>query len=101
MEARFPGGKTAWEDYVKQNLSENIPKTKGAPAGTYTVIVRFIVSRNGDISDVIGTTHVGYGMGKEAGRIIKNGPKWIAGEQYPYGPANCYHLQPVTFNVSK
>ena len=76
-EARFPGDKTAWDDYVKQNLNESIPKANGAPAGTYTVMVRFIVHRNGDISDAEAKSHVGYGMEKEAVRIIKNGPRWI------------------------
>ena len=43
---------------------------------TYTVVVRFIVSRDGSISDVVAETKHGYGMEAEAMKIIKKGPKW-------------------------
>lgn len=95
-EAQFPGGPNAWSKYVSQNINEKI--LEAAPAGTYTVIVKFIVHKNGDISDVQATTHVGYGLEKEAVRLVKNSPKWIPAE---YGSVSSYRLLPMTFIVPK
>jgi len=51
-EAEFPGEPKAFEAYTRNNLNTEIPTTNNAPAGTYTIIVRFLVSKDGTISDV-------------------------------------------------
>lgn len=71
VEASFPGGESAWRRYLQNNLDANTPIDNGAPEGTYSVIVRFIVSRDGSISDVVAETKHGYGMEAEAVKIIK------------------------------
>ena len=45
-------------------------------AGTYTVVVQFVVDKEGNVSDVKALTSHGYGMEDEAVRVIKKGPQW-------------------------
>ena len=52
------------------------PVDNGAPEGTYTVYVQFVVDKEGNISDVKALTNHGYGMEEEAVRVIKKGPNW-------------------------
>ena len=100
VEASFPGGESAWRRYLQNNLDANTPIDNGAPEGTYSVIVRFIVSRDGSISDVVAETKHGYGMEAEAVKIIKKGPKWTAALQNGRN-VNAYRRQPITFVVAE
>ena len=100
VEAAFPGGESAWRRYLKNNLDANAPIDNGAPEGTYQVIVRFIVSKDGSISDVAAETKFGYGMEAEAVKIIKKGPKWTPALQNGRN-VNAYRRQPITFVVSE
>ena len=100
VEASFPGGEAAWRRYLQNNLDANTPIDNGAPEGTYSVIVRFIVSRDGSISDVVAETKHGYGMEAEAVKIIKKGPKWTAALQNGRN-VNAYRRQPITFVVAE
>ncbi|HMJ48634.1 MAG TPA: energy transducer TonB [Ferruginibacter sp.] len=100
VEAEFPGGNSAWVRYLKNNLDANTPVDNGAPEGTYQVIVRFIVSKDGSISDVVAETKYGYGMEAEAVKIIKKGPKWTPALQNGRN-VNAYRRQPITFVVSE
>ena len=99
IEAAFPGGVDAWRLYLQQNLKANVPVKKGAPAGEYKVIVKFIVSTDGKITDVEAETDYGYGMEKEVIRIIKKGPKWLPAMQNGKN-VNAYRRQPITFLVT-
>jgi len=100
VEASFPGGESAWRRYLQNNLDANTPIDNGAPEGTYSVIVRFIVSRDGSISDVVAETKHGYGMEAEAVKIIKKGPKWTPALQNGRN-VNAYRRQPITFVVAE
>ena len=100
VEAAFPGGDAGWLRYVKNNIDPNTPIDGGAPEGTYTVIVRFIVSKDGSISDVVAETKHGYGMEAEAVKAIKKGPKWTPAIQNGRN-VNAYRRQPVTFVVAE
>lgn len=100
VEAGFPGGEGGWRRYLTNNLNANTPVENGAPEGTYTVIVRFIVSKDGSISDVQAETNHGYGMEEEAVKIIKRGPKWTPAIQNGRN-VNAYRRQPITFLVQE
>ena len=99
-EAEFPGGNAAWVRYLTKNLNASTPVDNGAPEGTYQVIVRFIVSKDGSISDVTPETKFGYGMEDEAVKIIKKGPKWTPALQNGRN-VNAYRRQPITFVVQE
>lgn len=100
MEASFPGGQAGWSKYLSENLRADIPVKKKAKPGTYLVIVRFIVAKDGSISDVSAETNHGHGMEKEVIRVIKKGPKWIPAIQNGK-PVNAYRKQPVTFVITE
>ncbi|NOT52037.1 MAG: hypothetical protein HOP10_12260 [Chitinophagaceae bacterium] len=99
IEATFPGGDQAWIKYLQKTLNANTPVDNGAPAGTFTVIVQFVVSRDGSISEVKALTNHGYGMEKEVIRVIKTGPKWIPALQDGRN-VKAYRKQPVTFVIT-
>lgn len=99
FEAEFPGGAASWIEFLEKHLKANVPIKKKAPAGTYRVIVRFIVSRDGTISEISAETNFGYGMEEEVIRVIKKGPKWTPASQNGK-TVNAYRRQPVTFVVS-
>lgn len=99
-EAEFPGGTAAWVRYLRNNLNANAPIDNNAPPGTYQVVVRFIVSRDGSISDVTPETKFGYGMEEEAVKSIKKGPKWTPALQNGRN-VNAYRRQPITFVVAE
>ena len=100
VDAAFPGGNAAWTRYLKNNLNAETPVENGASEGTYTVVVRFIVSRDGSISDVVAETKHGYGMEAEAIKIIKKGPNWTPALQNGRN-VNAYRRQPITFVVAE
>ncbi|RYY98419.1 MAG: TonB family protein [Chitinophagaceae bacterium] len=100
IEAEFPGGQGAWANYLRRNLNADVPGQNGAPAGTYTIRVQFIVDKEGNISDVKSLNDPGYGMGDEAVRAIKRGPKWTPAQQNGR-QVKAYRTQPITFVVSE
>lgn len=100
VEAEFPGKTAGWTNYLRKNLNANVPVDNNAPIGYYTVVVRFIVSKTGKITEVVPETNHGYGMEKEVVRIIKTGPDWIPAIQDGRN-VNAYRRQPVAFVVSE
>jgi protein TonB len=100
VEASFPGGDAAWGRYLSKTLNPNVPVDNEAPPGRYRVEVRFIVSKDGSISDVQAVTNHGYGMESEAIKVIKRGPKWEPALQNGRH-VNAYRSQPIVFNVEE
>jgi hypothetical protein len=97
-EATFEGGDKGWIDWLGAKLVIMDMSKFKAPEGKYTVIVKFIVGKKGEIRDVRVETDPGYGMGDEAVRIISSSPKWIPALQYGK-PVNAYRRQPLTFSI--
>lgn len=99
-EAEFPGGSAAWTKYVQKSLEGFNPSDNGALPGKYNVIVRFIVSKDGSISNVQAETSFGYGMEELAIKAIEKGPKWKPALQNGIN-VNAYRRQPITFVVNE
>jgi periplasmic protein TonB len=97
-EAEFPGGDAGWKRYVEKKLNASIPIDNGAPEGMYTVQIKFVVDKEGRISDVEALTNHGFGMEQEAIKVIKNGPNWKPAEQNG-NQVKAYRSQPITFLV--
>jgi protein TonB len=98
IEASFKGGEGAWRKYLERNLNAATPVDNGAPEGTYTVWVQFVVDREGAISDVKAQTNHGFGMEQEAVKVIGKGPKWEPAVQNGR-KVKAYRKQPITFVV--
>lgn len=98
--AQFPDGIQGWTRYLERNLNRDIPIENGAPPSQYTVIVTFIVDKDGKVSDVKAENDPGYGTKEEAIRVIKKGPNWIPANQN--GKLVVYrHKQAITFRVTE
>ncbi len=98
IEASFPGGDSKWRQYLERNANGQVATDNGAPEGTYTTVVQFVVDKEGNISDVRALTNHGYGMEEEAMRVIKKGPKWNPAVQNGR-QVKAYRKQPITFQV--
>lgn len=98
VEASFPGGESMWRKYLERTLNPNVPVDNGAPEGKFTVVIQFVVDKEGNISDVRPLTHHGYGMEAEVMRVIMKGPKWTPAMQSGR-IVKAYRKQPVTFQV--
>lgn len=99
IEASFPGGDAKWRRYLETNCNGQVASDNGAPEGTYTTVVQFVVDKEGNISDVRALTNHGYGMEEEAMRVIKKGPKWTPAIQNGR-QVKAYRKQPITFQVT-
>jgi gliding motility-associated GldM-like protein/TonB-like protein len=99
-EAAFPGGDPAWKKFLEKNLNANTPVDHGAPTGLYTVMVQFVVNKEGGISDIKPLTSIGYGMEQEVVRILKQSGSWEPA-MLDGKPVNAYRKQPVTFMVTE
>ncbi len=76
-EAMFPGDSEGWLNFLKTNVNTEIPYQKKAAKGTYKVVVHFKVNEQGKVSDIKAETNFGFGMEKEAIRVMNASPKWI------------------------
>ena len=99
IEAKFPGGDGKWRQYLERNCNAQVATDNGAPEGTYTTVVQFVVDKEGNISDVKAMTNHGYGMEEEAVRVIKKGPNWTPAVQNGR-QVKAYRKQPITFQVT-
>ena len=97
IEAAFPGGSPAWLRYLTKNLNYPREAVKNKIEGT--VIVQFIVDKEGRVSDVqaIMGPETG-GLREEAVRVIKNCGRWMPAIQNGR-QVKSYKKQPVVFKL--
>jgi protein TonB len=94
IDAQFPGGLSGWTKYVTKAINAEIDEiSEDGNFGTCTV--RFIVDKNGNVSDVEATTMKGTKLAQVAVNAIRKGPKWTPAQQNGRF-VNAYRLQPVT-----
>lgn len=91
-----------WRRQLEKHLQKPIEKAakKGMKAGYYTVLVRFLVERDGSITDVRALNDPGYDLAEASVNVVKTGPKWNPGEQNGR-KVRSYHTQPITFVISE
>lgn len=66
--------------------------------GKYTVIIKFIVRKDGSLDGIAAETKNGYGMEEHVIKLIKSVPKWMPAIQYGRY-VSAYRRQPVVFVV--
>ena len=98
IDATYPGGSSAWKNFLERNLKGDVAVDNGAGPGVYTVIIQFVVDRQGNISNLEPITNIGYGMEGEAIRVLKKSGKWKPAIQNGK-EVIAYRRQPVTFQV--
>jgi protein TonB len=100
VDASFPGGESSWRKFLEKNLNPSTPVDNGAPAGSYTVWIQFIVDKEGNVSEIKPLTSHGYGMEAEAVRVLKKATKWVPAIQNGRN-VKAYRKQPITFVVEE
>jgi periplasmic protein TonB len=97
IESDFPGGAAAWLRYLNKNLRYPDDAVNNEIQGT--VIVQFIVDKEGNVSDVqpISGPENG-GLREEAVRVIKKSGKWTPAVQNGR-QVKSYKKQPIVFKL--
>ena len=93
----FPGGNEALSQFISENLQYPSICMENGIQGK--VIVQFIVTREGDITDVIVAKGVDSFLDKEAVRVVSLMPKWepaVKDGQF----VNCKNTLPITFRLN-
>ncbi len=94
---QFPGGQIAMLKYIMENMKYPEQAMKEGIQGR--VAVRFIVEKDGSISDVKPILSVHPLLNKEAVRVVKSMPKWTPGKQNGKPVRVRYNL-PVMFKLN-
>lgn len=91
-----------WMRHLQTNLQRYIEDaaSAGMEPGTYTVQVKFLVERDGSITDVQALNDPGFGLAKGAVDVVKKGPRWSPGIQNGK-QVRSYHTQPITFVIQE
>ena len=76
---QYPGGQIAMMKYIMENIKYPEQAMKEGIQGRVTV--RFIVEKDGSISDVRPVLSVHPLLNKEAVRVVESMPKWSPGKQ--------------------
>lgn len=99
-EARFPGGANAWRQFLQTRLNASMPIDEGWATGTYHLMIRMIVAKDGSISDVVAENYANSKTAAHCIEVIKNGPKWLPAQQNGR-VVSAYRRQPLTFVVTE
>lgn len=66
-----------------------------------TVVIKFVVGKDGQISDINILKEPGYGLGEEAMRIVKKLPKWERGGSQRGRKVKVYFTLPIRFKLDR
>ena len=94
--ASFPGGEEALYAYLNKNLQ--YPELARESNITGTVVIKFVVEKDGSITKATILREIGGGCGKEVLRVVKNMPKWIPGKKEGHAVRSEFTL-PVNFEL--
>ena len=90
-----------WVRHLTASLQPVVDSaSKVLKPGTYTVMVRFIVETDGQITNVKETNDPGFGIGPLAADVVRRGPKWKPAK-IGKRKVRSYYTQPVTFVITE
>jgi len=95
IESEYPGGRAAWDRYLDKNFHYPKPARKAGIQGT--VVVQFIVDRQGSVSDVQAISGPEE-LREEAVRLIKGSKLWTPAIQNGH-QVTAYKKQPIEFKL--
>ena len=96
--AEFPGGQAAMMKWLSQNI--RYPEAAQQNEIQGRVIVKFVVEKDGSVSNVQVVKGVDKDLDREAIRVIQKMPRWQPGRNNGQ-PVRSYFNFPVTFNLNK
>lgn len=95
---QFPGGDAELLKFVSSNLRYPTIAAENGIEGL--VVVRFVVNKDGVVSDAEVLRSLDPSCDKEAIRVVKSMPKWVPGKQNGRNVA-VYYTLPVRFQLQK
>ncbi|NDW17948.1 energy transducer TonB [Dysgonomonas sp. 216] len=95
---QFPGGQAELMKFISNNLKYPTIAAENGIEGR--VIIRFVVSANGSVQNIEIQRGLDSSCDKEAVRVVKMMPKWIAGKQNGRA-VPVYFTLPVLFKLQK
>jgi len=93
---QFPGGDAELLSYISKNLKYPVIAQENGIQGK--VIIRFVVSKTGAISNVEVLRSLDSACDKEAMRVVRTLPNWIPGKQNGVN-VPVYYVLPITFKL--
>lgn len=93
----FPGGQTELMKYLYDRIKYPVIAQEQGIQGT--VVLRFVVGKDGSVSDVQVQRSLDPSCDKEAVRVVKSMPKWVPGKQNGR-PVLVYFTLPVRFKLA-
>lgn len=92
----FPGGQLAWEKYIRKNLRYPAKALKNRIQGK--VLMRFQITKTGELKEIRVVRGLGYGTDEEAIRLIKKSPRWTPAT-YRGEPYLVAYTMPISFRL--
>ncbi|GAB3202669.1 protein TonB [Pontibacter aydingkolensis] len=92
----FPGGEMEMLKYLSKNIRYPAAAQRAGVEGL--VVLSFVVSKTGEISEIQVVKNLGAGTDEEAMRVVKTMPKWTPGKQNGRAVPVRYTL-PVRFTI--
>jgi len=96
IEPEYPGGQSGWINYLQKNLK--YPKAAISKEIQGTVVVQFIVDKDGKVSDVKALDGPKE-LQEESIRIVKESGNWLSGVQNGK-KVKVYKKQPIIYKLS-
>lgn len=94
--AEPPGGMTAFRQWIEENYQ--YPQAAIDEGVKGTVVVSFIVEKDGSLSDIKNDKDLGFGTGEAAVELMKKAPKWLPAIQNARKERLAYTL-PIKLDV--
>ncbi len=94
---QFPGGDAEMMKYLSQNIKYPVIAQENGIQGS--VVLRFVVGKNGEVSNVQVLRSLDPSCDKEAIRVVKSMPRWVPGKQNG-NPVLVYYTLPVRFKLA-
>lgn len=96
MMPEFPGGTPAMMEYITENLIYPVKEMETAVQGR--VILRFVVTKVGEIKNIRIIRGISEDMDKEAIRLVEGMPQWKPGKQNGEF-VDVYYTIPIVFKL--
>lgn len=94
----FPGGQEGLYKYLSENV--HYPDSAIKYGKEAMVKVKFLILEDGSIDSVQTKQQFGYGLNKEAERVVAAMPKWKPGRNGEM-PVRVYFQVPIKFSLSE
>lgn len=95
---QFPGGEAEMYRFISTNLKYPVVDQEMGTQGR--VSIQFVVSKTGEITNLVILKGISPTCDKEAMRVIKSMPKWIPGKQSG-NPVQVYFTIPIVFKLKQ